>query len=202
MKLRNTLILLGLTTLITGCGPAVMATATTAGAVVTDPRGTDQMFNDSEISHNVNTKISQDQTLAKNVKITATTYNGDVLLTGEALGSQYRDQAVALAKTVPGVKLVYNNIVLAPLGSFSQFSDDTWLTTKVKAKLYANLGFSSNDFKVVSHNGTVYLMGKVNKTQADLAVQSVEKLDGVKHVKTFFQYSGDDKSSTSTSAKS
>ena len=188
MKIYNILALIAVSSLVAGCGPAVMATATTAGAVVTDPRGTTQMVSDTEISHKVKDAIAKDQSLKNKVHISVSTYNGDVLLTGEALGESYREQVVALAKTVSGVKRVYNNIVLAPLGSLSQYSDDTWLTTKVKAKLYANLGFSSNDFKVISHNGTVYLMGKVNHTQAKLAVDSLKKLDEVKHVKTYFQY--------------
>lgn len=188
MKTYKISALMAATLLFTGCGPAVMATATTAGAVVTDPRGTTQMVNDTEISHNVKTAISKDKSLEEKVHVSASTYNGDVLLTGEALGESYREQTVALAKTVPGVKRVYNNIVLAPLGSLSQYSDDTWLTTKVKGKLYANLGFSSNDFKVISHKGTVYLLGRVNHTQAKLAVDSLKNLSGVKSVKTYFQY--------------
>jgi len=188
MKNKYIFSILALSVMLTGCAPAVMATATTAGAVVTDPRSTSQMFDDSEISHQVNTAITSNAALAENTKITATTYNGQVLLTGEAFNDQYRNQAVALAKTIPGVKVVYDDVVLAPLGTMSQYSNDTWLTTKVKAKLYAKLGFSSNDFKVVSEKGTVYLLGKVNHTQAKLAVDEVKKMDGVKQVKTFFQY--------------
>jgi osmotically-inducible protein OsmY len=48
-------------------------------------------------------------------------------------------------------------------------------------------GVSSNDVKVVTSNGTVYLMGMIDPYQAKKMTQAAREVDGVKKVVALFE---------------
>lgn len=83
---------------------------------------------------------------------------------------------------------VFNQLTIGPKISSGRVIKDSWVTSQAKSKLLVTKGIKSNDIKVVTENGVVYLMGDVTKQEAKLVVDTVRYLDGVKKVVVLFQY--------------
>jgi osmotically-inducible protein OsmY len=111
-----------------------------------------------------------------------------VLVTGETLSHDLRDQVVKIVRNIPNVRRVHNELVVADLTSFKSRSHDTWITSKVKSQMVNAKGLDSTRVKVVTENGSVYLMGLVTNKEADIAVDATRNVDGVKRVVKMFEY--------------
>ena len=70
----------------------------------------------------------------------------------------------------------------------SQYSSDSWITSKVKTALFTQNGLRSGRIKVVTENSDVFLMGVVSEEQAKLAVKRTRKVPGVQRVIKVFEY--------------
>ena len=77
---------------------------------------------------------------------------------------------------------------LAPKTSIGSRSNDTYLTSKIKTKFVTENQFPANYVKIVTENSVVYLLGIVNKTEADAAAEIARNTDGVNKVVKVFEY--------------
>jgi osmotically-inducible protein OsmY len=111
-----------------------------------------------------------------------------VLLAGQAPTEELRQRIVEITKKIPNVKRIYNEIALQAPSSALTTASDAWITAKVKTALLGAKGLHSGQFKIVTENGTVFLMGVVERKQADLAVEATRKVDGVQKVVKIFEY--------------
>jgi len=124
----------------------------------------------------------------KNTNIAISTYNGEVLLAGQVPLSWQKNKAEQIVKQVPEIKSIYNLVkVKSPSSSLTRISD-AWITAKVKAKLMASDDVDATQIKVVTENGTVYLMGVLMPAQATAAVDLASNTDGVQSVVKIFSY--------------
>ena len=126
--------------------------------------------------------------IAKKIHINITSYNGVVLLTGEALSDSLRTHAINIARQINKVKRVHNEIRVADLTSFSSRTNDSWITSKVKTQMFATKGFKSSQVKVITEASTVYIMGLVTKKVGNQAAEIARNVAGVKRVVKLFEY--------------
>ena len=126
--------------------------------------------------------------LGEYAHVNVTSYNRNVLLTGEVPDDATKAKAEALLKEIENVRAITNEIVVGPKSSLSSRSNDTYITSKVKTKFVTENQFPANYVKVVTENSVVYLMGIVNKTEADAAVEIARNTDGVTKVVKVFEY--------------
>jgi len=120
-----------------------------------------------------------------------TSYNGKVLVTGEAETEDVREIIIANVRIISGVKLVHNEIVIGPITSMQSRSEDSLLTIKVKdalAEIKGKPGFDATRVKVVTENKVVYLMGLVHEEEGMAAAKTVQNVAGVKKIVTVFEY--------------
>lgn len=120
-----------------------------------------------------------------------TSYNGKVLITGEAETVALREKIIANVRVISGVKLVHNEMAVAPLSSVRSRSEDTLLTIKVKdalAQIKDKPGFDATRVKVVSENKVVYLMGLVHEQEGTAAAKAVQQVGSVKKIVAVFEY--------------
>lgn len=123
-----------------------------------------------------------------NANISISTYDREILLTGQAPSLIQKYKAEYRVKQIPDVKKIYNLIaVQSPSSALTRVSD-AWITTKVKAKLLASNDVDATQVKVVTENGTVYLMGTLLPEQADAAAEVASQTDGVLSVVKMFYY--------------
>lgn len=143
---------------------------------------------DEGIEFRVSNGIQGDADLSKNAHISVTSYNGVVLLTGEAPTTQLRERAYAYANGDDKVKLIHNEIAIAAPLPFSARNYDTWLTTKAKTKLLGMEQLNAAAIKVITSDTTVYLMGLVSRQDGQLAAKAVAEIEGVSRVVKAFEY--------------
>jgi len=120
-----------------------------------------------------------------------TSYNAKVLITGEAETEEIREKIISNVRIISGVKLVHDELLVAPLSSVQSRSNDALLTIKVKdaiAEIDDMPGFDATRVKVVSENQVVYLMGIVHEGEAQVTAKKVQTVDGVKEIITVFEY--------------
>lgn len=183
-----------LVTLITltalyGCpAPVLVAGGAAAGATAADRRTTGTVVEDNTIELKAQESIYTDEQLKKQVHINITSYNGIVLLTGEAPTEEMRSAVVKRVQQIAKVRQIHNEITIAQPSSLSERSQDTWITTKVKAKLLGNKEVAGLTIKVITEHGVVYLMGMVSQAEGDAATHLARQVEGVREIVKMFEY--------------
>jgi osmotically-inducible protein OsmY len=120
--------------------------------------------------------------------VNITSYNRNVLLTGEVPDAAAQAKTIAYVKSIANVREVTDEIVVGPKSSLSSRSNDTYLTSKVKTKFVTENKFPANYVKIITENSVVYLLGIVTKAEADDAVEIARNTDGVDKVVKVFEY--------------
>jgi osmotically-inducible protein OsmY len=183
MHLRLLFILI-ITLPLYGC----VASASVSGAqAMYNRHNLQKNFDDSYLTLDIRHAIKSDESLS-NANISVAVFNRVVLLTGQTPKAGQRKNAEEIAKGIPGVQQVYNFITISPPSSTLIQTSDAWITTKVKSKLIAANEVDPSKIKVVTEDGTVYLMGIVLPSQAEAAVYLASTTDGVQNVVKIFSY--------------
>lgn len=189
--MKKILAILGIILLLPGCIPAIfVAGAAAGGAIIYDHRDTKTMVKDRDATFQIQNNIDLDKDLFKKAHISVVTFNHIALLVGQAPNEELRKHAETIAKANSQIKVLYNEIAVESPISHSQITNDTWITTKVKTTLLATPGLSSTNLKIITENGTVYLMGLITHKQADLATEQAKKVSGVEKIVKLFEYLG------------
>ena len=171
---------------LSACVPVVVGGAAAGGAVAADRR-TSGIFVEDE---NIELKAVKymETTLGENAHVNVTSYNRNVLLTGEVPDEAAKASAETFVKSIENVRAITNEISVGPKTSISSRSNDTYLTSKIKTKFVTENQFPANLVKIVTENSVVYLLGIVNKTEADAAAEIARNTDGVDKVVKVFEY--------------
>ncbi len=170
-----------------GCVPAVVVAGVGATTMVaTDRRTTGSQVDDESIELKINTAIGS--SYGDSVHVNVTSYNATVLLTGEIPSTEVRTDIVKVAKGTERVKAVEDFMTIGPLADLSSRTNDSFITSKVKARFVESDKLSAKDVKVVTEAATVYLMGIVNREEGDAAAQIAATTSGVAKVVKVFEY--------------
>lgn len=190
MKLLLPLLLIAIVS--SGCTTIATGSAEATGlSLLHDRRTSEVMLLDERIEINAGIELNAHDGIRDRCHFNVTSYNGKVLITGEAPTPELRDQIVEIVRIIPGVKLVHNELTVADPSSLGSRSNDTLITTRVKSSLseIRNLpGFDATRVKVVTENGVVYLMGLVHQNEGNIAAEVARREDGVKKVVKVFEY--------------
>lgn len=179
--------ILTITTQLSGCvTAAVVGGAAAGGAIATDRRTTGIYVEDENIE--LKARKQMVTTLGKEAHINITSYNLNVLLTGETPNEEARTEAENIVKAIENVRNITNEIVVGPKTSFTDRTNDTYLTSVVKGKFVAEKDFAPNSVKVVTEASVVYLMGVVSQHEGDLATEIARTTNGVAKVVKVFEY--------------
>ena len=171
-----------------GCFVAGAAAGAAAVSAVYDHRKIEATLEDNKIATKISDQIRYQAKASDDNHIDVTVFNHVVLLTGQTTSAAWRNDVEAIAKSVPSVKRVYNQISIQGPSSSLTRTSDAWITTKIKTQMLATTDLKSSDIKVVTEDGSVYLMGTVSKTQAEIAVDIARQVSGVQRVVKVFQY--------------
>jgi osmotically-inducible protein OsmY len=190
------------TTLRSGLGRALMASlaisgvlggcvAAVGGAMVggtmmaVDRRTTGNQLDDQTIDIRASNAITA--TMGDRAHVNASSYNRVVLLTGEVPTDADRGKVEAAVAKVENVRAVVNELAVMPNSSFSQQSNDTLITGKVKAAFVDAKELQVASMKVITERGIVYLMGRVTEAEANVAGNVARSVSGVQKVVKVFE---------------
>ncbi|MGV1098677.1 BON domain-containing protein [Thiovibrio sp. JS02] len=161
-----------------GCTPAVVGGGAAGGyKVATDERSAGDMVDDVGITAKVKSDLIAEKTIkARNIDVD--TINGVVILSGFVDSQKEIDRAVALARGVPGVRQVKNELRIGSR-TVGQAFDDKVLGTRIKARLVDEPGIRSLNIDVDVYAGMVTLTGIVQSQEQKKTVFAiVRSVDG------------------------
>jgi osmotically-inducible protein OsmY len=203
MKLKHGILaLLMATNLLYGCAPVVIGGAAAGTAVVANSRRSPgSVVDDETIELKTRLAIIENKELNNQVHVEITSYNGIILLTGEAPSEQLRTEVENIVRKIPEVENlgnrngtappIHNEITIAAPSSFMTRASDSLITAKVKVGLLGITdieGFNGTRVKVVTNNGIVYLMGLLTHKEADAVTEKARQVGGVQRVVKLFEY--------------
>ncbi|MGA9666948.1 MAG: BON domain-containing protein [Gallionella sp.] len=169
-----------------GCAP-VAAVGVGAGVMIAqDRRASETIFDDRKIESRAAEQIDKQINSVRHINVTSFDYH--VLISGEVPDESTKTQVEKIVSGIETVRGVNNELVVGPISSLVSRSNDALITSNVKLRFVNNKDFSADHVKVVTENGTVYLMGLVKHSEAAAAAESASTTQGVQRVVKLFEY--------------
>ncbi len=188
---KTALLLMTFVWLLQGCVPVLVGGAAVGGATIYDRRSSGTVIDDNTLELNLASKIANIKRLADNSHVNVTVYNGLVLLTGEAVNQEIKNEIgeLVINNEINGVKRLANYLIIGPRSSFMNRAFDSKQTSKVKTALFdVNVaGFDPSRVKVITEHGVVFLMGILTTQEAQATENVVRRVSEVKQVVTLFE---------------
>ncbi len=170
---------------LAGCAALLLGGAVVGGTMVaTDRRSAATQLEDQLIEGKAGSRIRE--TLGDRGKVTATSYNRLVLLTGDVVTESDKAAVEQSVARVDNVRSVLNELAVAGSASLGARSNDLLLSAKVKASIVDTKGLYANSIKVVTERGVVYLLGRVTEQEATQATNVARGVTGVVKVVRVF----------------
>src|SRR3990167_3833566 len=185
---------------LTACVPLGVGGAAVAGGSLfaTDRRTTGAQLEDEGIELRALSRIRSN--VGDRVHVNLTSYNRQVLLTGEVPSAQDKQLVEQIVSRIENVKSVVNELAVMGNSGLRERSSEVLVTGNVKARLLDARDLHSNAFKVVTERGTTYLMGRVTQREADRATAVVRGTNGVEKVVRIFEIISEEELAGSLSA--
>lgn len=182
---RNALLLALALPVLAGCFGAAAVGVGAGALVLADRRASETYITDQGLELRASNRISEKH--GEKVHVNVTSFNRLVLLTGEVPTPEIKADLDKLVAGIPNVKSISNEVAIAGPSSFGGRSNDTYLTSKVKARFVDANKFAPNHVKVVTEAGVVFLLGIVTQTEATDAVEIARTTGGVQKVVRVFE---------------
>jgi osmotically-inducible protein OsmY len=171
---------------LSGCAPLILGGAAIGTALmVSDRRSSGAQIDDEAIELRSLSRLRD--AFGDRAHINVTSYNRQVLLTGEVPSEAVKQQAEQVIARVDGVRSIVNDLAVMAPTTLPQRSGDVLITGKVRASFVDAADLQANSFKVVTERGTVYLMGRVTSREADRATAIARQINGVQRVVRIFE---------------
>ncbi|SEG70934.1 BON domain-containing protein [Marinobacterium lutimaris] len=176
------------TALLNGC--ATIVSATREGPIE-EERGSRTFGNyveDEMIETKVLVNISKGSTALSQSHVNVTSFNGQVLLSGQVPDQNVSREAETVAAGVREVRKIHNELEIAGPTSAIVRTNDVYLTSRVKLQLLTDANVPGSRIKIVTENGVVFMMGLVSRKEADTAASVVRSVTGVRKIVKVFEY--------------
>ena len=170
---------------LSACAPVMFAGFAGSALVVTDRRTSGTQLEDETIELRGSARVRDN--FGEKAHVNVTSYNRQVLLTGEVPTERDKQLVAGLVEKVENVKTVVNELTVMQPTSLSSRSNDLVITGKIKASLVDSRDLFANAFKVVTERNTVYVMGRVTQREANSATNVIRNVGGVNKVVRLFE---------------
>jgi osmotically-inducible protein OsmY len=170
---------------LSACAPLIVGGAVMTGVVASDRRTTGTLVEDESIEIKVASAVRKE--MGDRIHLNVTSFNRQVLLSGEVRTAADKERAEKLAQSQENVTSVVNDLAVMPVSSLTQRSKDTVITGQVKAAFVDAKDMQVNAVKVVTERGIVYLMGRVTSREAKRATDIARSIGGVTKVVRVFE---------------
>ncbi len=165
---------------LSACAPLLLGGAVGSALVAVDRRSSGAQLDDQAIELRAGNRLT-DQ-LGGRANVYVTSYNRQVLLTGEAASEATRAEAERIVASVDNVRSTVNEIKVMNSPGLSQRTTDSLITGRVKAGFVDARDLPAVAIKVTTAHNVVYLMGRVTQKEADRATEIARNTDGVQRV--------------------
>ncbi len=173
-------------TALSACAPLLIGGAIVGGSMVaTDRRTSGTQVDDQAIELKGIKRVNE--TIGDRGSVSVTSYNRIALLTGTTTSEADKAAVERSISAIENVRSVINEIAVGTAASFGNRSNDTYLTSKVKASIVDTKDIQVNAFKVVTERGIVYLMGRVTERESNRVADIARGVSGVQKVVKVFE---------------
>jgi len=179
------LLVIPLVAILSGCVAAVVGGAGTAAVLSEDRRTVGTVTEDQGIEFKAESRIRDKY---KDAHINLTSYSRMVLITGEVPDAAAKADVEKIVRAVENVRGIYNEVAVGSISPLSARSNDSFITSKVKARFVDQRKFNAIHVKVVTEADVVYLLVLDKRKEADDAVEIARTTSGVKRVVKLFEY--------------
>ena len=171
--------------------PLMVGGGVMGGAMVaTDRRTSGSQLEDEGIELRAASRIFEN--LGERVHVNVTSYNRQVLLTGEVPSAQDKQLVEQIVAKVDNVRSTVNELAVLGNSTLNQRTSDTLVTGRVKAGMVDAQDLIANAIKVVTERGTTYLMGRVTQREANRSTDIARSTNGVQKVIRLFEIVNED----------
>ena len=185
MIFRKLIVLGTLPCVLSGCfAPVIMGGTAVVGTAATESRGLDGVARDNRIRTEVTYKWNVEKVDASGIDVTV--YNRRVLLVGYVKDAATKTKVLEALKKVSGVTEVIDELQVGGEESFSDYTRDAWMTTKLKANMMANSEIAFQNFTLRTFNRTVYVFGIAQSHEEyEEALREARSITGIRTVKPY-----------------
>lgn len=190
LRLLNHLVLTALTFLsisyLQGCAVAAVSGAATGIAMVNDRRSTGTIVEDQSNELKALKVCLQNPEIWKKSHISAISYNNTLLLVGQTPNENFKREVEEELQSLTKIHKVHNELTIGKPVPLSTRSEDAWITTQIKARMFGKRDLNPARIKVVTENGIVYLMGLTTEEEQIKATEIARSTEGVEKVVQIF----------------
>ncbi len=158
---------------------------------VADRRSPESAEYDKDISEAIREDILSDSEIKRFSHVNVNVYNGAVLLTGEVMNEAFKSKIVEAVRIVKNVKIVHDNLVVDyPSDNLSR-ANDRRIGQNIRqalTQIRTIPGFDSSLVRVITEQGTVYLMGRVHRDEGLVVINVVRTEPDIRQLITVFDY--------------
>jgi osmotically-inducible protein OsmY len=166
---------------LAGCAPLIVGGAAVMGGMLaSDRRTSGTVVEDEGIEIKAQSRIRD--SLFERAHVNVTSYNRQVLLTGEVPSAQDKQLVEKIVAGVDNVRNIVNELEVLGNSTLTQRSSDSLVTGRAKAALLDSQDLFANAFKITTERGTTYMMGRVTQREAKRATDIISGTSGVQRV--------------------
>lgn len=185
MPSTRALLILMMSMLLTGC--LGISGVWTGAELVYDRHNLYKKFNDYQLVAQANRALYRDKMFKRDdCYIDLAAFNGDLLLVGHVPTPELRDEAYARVARKTGYRRLFNQLAIGH--SDGNDAEDSWITAKIRSQIVADAEIDPHQFKVITVDQVVYLMGDVLPEEAARVIQIARETDDVIRVVKLFKY--------------
>ena len=178
-------------TLLSACAPLLIGGAMFGGTMMAvDRRTSGTQIEDEGIE--LKGMARAREVLGNTGHVNVTSYNRQVLITGEVPTENDKAALEAAMGRTENLRAVVNELAVMSNSSIGSRSNDTLITSKVKASLVDAKDLQSSAFKVLTERSVVYLLGRVTEREATRAGEVASGVPGVEKVVRVFEVISED----------
>jgi osmotically-inducible protein OsmY len=172
--------------ILVGCAPLIVGSAVVSGTLVaTDRRTSGAQLEDEGIELRAVNRIRE--AFLERVHINVTSYNRQILLTGEVPTEADKQRAQEIVSRVENVRSVVNELGVMANTSLSSRSSDALITGRLKASFVDAKDLYANAIKVTTERGVIYMMGRITQREAGRATDIASSIPGAVRVVRVFE---------------
>jgi len=174
---------------LSSCAVVAVGGVAAGAAIMADRRTPGVQAIDKGIELEANNALAKK--FGDNAHINVTSFNQKVLLSGEVKDADIKGEAGAYVKAMKNARSVFNELIIGPNSSYTSRANDSYLESKIKTQMIFTEQLPSNSMAIVAEGSSIYLMGILTQSEADLAKKIASNTSGVKDVYVFFDIISD-----------
>jgi osmotically-inducible protein OsmY len=169
-----------------GCAVAAVPVAATGVAMATDRRSTGTIVEDQSNELKALKVCLQNSAMWKKSHISAISYNNTLLLVGQTPDENFKREIEQELRSTSKVQNIHNELTIGDPVPMAIRSEDAWITTQIKARMFGKRDLNPGRIKVVTENNIVYLMGLTTEDEEVKATEIARSTPGVEKVVQIF----------------